>query len=102
MRILRLVLTGIIGLAALVAALFFTGLFVAIFAVFAVLAAIVMLVSRGKLGNISVRASTNRPPPRPRPSGPQSAPLRTDDAIDVIATKLPPDQPDRKTDLLGP
>ena len=39
MRILRLVLTGIIGLAALVAALFFTGLFVAIFAGFAVVAA---------------------------------------------------------------
>ena len=96
MRVLRLVLVGIFGAAALVAALFFAGLFVAVFVVFGVLAAIAMFVSGGKFGKVSVRASTNRPPARPgRPS-----PLRTDDAIDVVATKLPADRSSEKPDLL--
>lgn len=97
MRVLRLVLLGIFGTAALAAALFFAGLFVAVFVVFVVLAAILMLVSGGKFGKVSVRASTNRAPPR---AG-QPSPLRTDDAIDVVATKLPADRSSEKPDLLG-
>ena len=97
MRVVRLVLVGIFGASALVAALVFAGLFVAVFVVFVVLAAILMLISGGKFGKVSVRASTNRPPARPG----QPSLLRTDDAIDVVATKLPADRPGEKPDLLG-
>ncbi len=75
MRILRLLLAGLLVVTALVAGFF---------------AAVVILVT-GMVGYVA-QLFTRRPVSvrgRPSQSSGQASPLRTDDVIDVVATKVP-------------
>jgi hypothetical protein len=81
MRVMRVVLAGLVAIAAVVAVLFISGV-----VVFIGLAAYVVQLFRRRTGSAQ---------PRPPHASNRQPAARTDDAIDVIATRLPADPPER-------
>ena len=82
MRFLRAILGGLVAVAAMLA-VFFT----AVVVVLAGLAAYVVQLFRSRTG-------ADQPDTRPRTPGGRTT-MRTDDAIDVVTTKVPDDPPGR-------